>query len=369
MYRYVVDSVATYTPEDLILFRESPFASWMERLQLESPDPELVPDNEIVWGLPKRGVSAAEIQAEHVDWEALVHGEINSDDLTERDTASLPGAMQIAGGEVVSIETHLDEPARRGLTLEAMHAGADFILNGELALGQFACDVELLVRSEGLSDLGEYIYLPCETGKQSPLHAMLRLCFAADLLHSIQGILPAEMLVMREGRAPKHHHTEHHIQAFRDLKHQFMSAQLSFSREEMPDPVLSSHFGRWKNCARKILRQRNVPLAVPKLIESASTPTPEGGSVSGAQVNRYGASLVAALQQAVATGEVTSVASMLPPTAAESADEVVAPLRAVNGAENMEEERVAVPMEMVHTEGEHYQQAAQGSPLITNEIW
>ena len=32
MYRYSVDKTVTYTPDDLVLFRESPFALWMERL-------------------------------------------------------------------------------------------------------------------------------------------------------------------------------------------------------------------------------------------------------------------------------------------------------------------------------------------------
>lgn len=38
MYRYSVDNAITYTSEDFVLFRESPFACWMERLTLENPD-------------------------------------------------------------------------------------------------------------------------------------------------------------------------------------------------------------------------------------------------------------------------------------------------------------------------------------------
>ena len=38
MYRYSVDNAVTYTSEDLVLFRESPFDCWMERLTLENPD-------------------------------------------------------------------------------------------------------------------------------------------------------------------------------------------------------------------------------------------------------------------------------------------------------------------------------------------
>jgi hypothetical protein len=44
MYRYNVDNTATYTPDDIVLFRESPFAIWMERLTLENPDHGILPD-------------------------------------------------------------------------------------------------------------------------------------------------------------------------------------------------------------------------------------------------------------------------------------------------------------------------------------
>jgi 3-dehydroquinate synthetase len=44
MYRYSFDSAITYTSEDIVLFRESPFATWMERLTLENPDHGILPD-------------------------------------------------------------------------------------------------------------------------------------------------------------------------------------------------------------------------------------------------------------------------------------------------------------------------------------
>ena len=44
MYRYSVDNAITYTSEDLLLFKESPFASFMERLTLENPNHGIPPD-------------------------------------------------------------------------------------------------------------------------------------------------------------------------------------------------------------------------------------------------------------------------------------------------------------------------------------
>ena len=44
MYRYSVDNAVTYTSEDLVLFKESPFAAFMERLTLENPQHGIPPD-------------------------------------------------------------------------------------------------------------------------------------------------------------------------------------------------------------------------------------------------------------------------------------------------------------------------------------
>ena len=43
MYRYSVDNAITYSSEDFVLFREAPFACWMERLTLENPDHGIPP--------------------------------------------------------------------------------------------------------------------------------------------------------------------------------------------------------------------------------------------------------------------------------------------------------------------------------------
>jgi hypothetical protein len=48
MYRYSLDNAVTYTSEDFVLFRESPFACWMERLTLENPDHGILPDSHSV---------------------------------------------------------------------------------------------------------------------------------------------------------------------------------------------------------------------------------------------------------------------------------------------------------------------------------
>ena len=101
MYRYIVDNAITYTPDDLVLFRESPFAVWMERLTLENPDHGIPPD------LDSLGIHTPSPQ---------------QDDII--------ATLRSEGRNVVLVDALDDEPDRRVATLEAMRVGADFIVNG-----------------------------------------------------------------------------------------------------------------------------------------------------------------------------------------------------------------------------------------------
>lgn len=227
MYRYSVDNAITYTSEDLVLFREAPFACWMERLTLENPEHGIPPD---VGSHPPR--NSIERQDDLVD---TLRGE---------------------GKDVSHVSWDEDEPMRRAATLEAMRRGADFIVDGQLALGPLAGSANLLVRTSGYSELGDFLYTPCDTQGRSSLHSAFRLCFLADLLHSLQGQLPPQMLIIRDGDDLVPLQTEDHIYHYRAVKQRFMEAMRNFRKHRMPDPAESSHFGRWSDCAHEVLKQR-----------------------------------------------------------------------------------------------------------------
>ena len=227
MYRYTVDNAVTYTSEDFVLFRESPFACWMERLTLENPDHGIPAD---VGSLPP---------GDSIE---------RQDDMAE--------TLRSEGKNVRLIDWDADEPGRRTATLGAMRKGADFIVNGQLALGPLSGAANLLVRTSGYSELGNFLYIPCETQARSTLHSEFRLCFLADLLHSLQGQLPPQMLIIRGGDDLVPLQTESHIYHYRAVKQRFMEAMRTFRKHRMPDPAESSHFGRWSDCAHEVLKQR-----------------------------------------------------------------------------------------------------------------
>ena len=227
MYRYSVDNAITYTSEDVVLFRESPFASWMERLTLENPDHGIPPD---VHSKPPGNLMQRQ------------------DDVAE--------TLRGEGKHVCLVEWDAPEAKRRSLTLDAMRQGVDFIVNGQLALGPLSGSANLLMRTSGYSELGDYLYIPCDTQAKTTLHSAFRLCFLADLLHSLQGQLPPQLLIIRSGDDLVPLQTEDHIYHYLAVKQRFMTAMREFRKHRMPDPAESSHFGRWSECANEVLKQR-----------------------------------------------------------------------------------------------------------------
>jgi hypothetical protein len=227
MYRYSVDNAVTYTPEDLVLFKESPFASFMERLTLENPSHGIPPD---------------------VDSEPPRDTTQRQDEIAE--------TLRSEDRNVALIDWEMDEPSRRTATLEAMRHGVDFIVNGQLALGTLSGTANLLMRTSGYSELGTFLYIPCDTQAKTTMQSAFRLCFLADLLHSLQGQLPPQMLIIRGGSDVVPLQTEDHIYHYQAVKQRFMSAQREFRKHRMPDPAESAHFGRWADCANEVMKQR-----------------------------------------------------------------------------------------------------------------
>ncbi|MDX1734287.1 MAG: hypothetical protein R3228_07965 [Halioglobus sp.] len=289
MYRYSANNEITFTPDDMVLYRESPFASWMERLTLENPDHGIAPDQPATQ-VRAHGIAAiAGAHEQSLGWEEFVNGVAERPEPVAATHFDFTHLLRASGKDVVAIARHAGEADRRSATMAAMRSGAEYIAHGQLALGQLACRVDLLIRSQGISELGAYCYLPCATGDVSGAHTTLRLCFAADLLQGLQGVLPDQLVVMRAGAELQCLPAVEHIERFRDLKYDFMQAQLAFRKHRMPDPAQSSHFGRWSRCAQEVQAQRAAR-------DSA-------GAAPQRKANRYnrgGRSLVEAMTQAVA---------------------------------------------------------------------
>ncbi|MFK8047126.1 MAG: hypothetical protein AB8B81_01705 [Halioglobus sp.] len=268
MYRSNGEEAVSYTAEDLLLYKESPFASWMERLTLENPLHGIAPDELgdplVHYNLPaelteSEQCAISDSSVESVKWGDLVqhktHLAIHSTVQPPRLRHGLGGIVDV--GDDVYVVKKIDDVRRHKETWKAMQSGVSIIVNAHLCVGKLSSDVDLLVRTNGVSELGNYLYIPCDSSDYKDPHSALALCCAADLLHSMQGALPPQLLVIRGEFEPICLSTEDHIYHYRAVKKSFMTAQASFRSHAMPKPEDSSSFGRWKSCANEVMKRRS----------------------------------------------------------------------------------------------------------------
>ncbi|NND69223.1 MAG: hypothetical protein HKN19_16650 [Halioglobus sp.] len=227
MHRDSVDDAVTYMPDDLVLFRESPFAAWMERLTLDNPEHGILPDGD------------APAPREHLD---------NVDDII--------ATLRAEGRNVAVIDPAQTSFERREDTLSAMRSGADFIASGYLEQANIGANAGLLMRTSGFSSLGNFLYIPCEARPLDPRNSPFRLCVLAELLLAIQKQLPPQLLVISGDAELTPLQTEDHIYYYRAVRERFLDAMANFRKHKMPDPAESAYFGRWSECASEVLKQR-----------------------------------------------------------------------------------------------------------------
>jgi predicted RecB family nuclease len=224
--RKEVDGSFTYSPSDLIVFMESPFASWMDRYHAESPN------------------EAARDRKHATDTLLQQRG-------TEHEVAYL-NALKSKGLDVVEVaRTAAAEPA----TLTAMQDGHEVIYQGYLRFGQFAGWSDFLLKVPGNSAFGEFSYEIWDTKlstKPKP-YFLIQLCCYAEMLEQIQGILPESVgIVLGSGRQRKFRTLDYYY-FYLSLKDQFLRYQQNFDLDNRPMPGPSENFGDWEALAQEIL--------------------------------------------------------------------------------------------------------------------
>jgi hypothetical protein len=228
---------ASFTPADLKLFYQSPFASWMEQLDREFPDHGFVPD----------------LVAEGVGTE---------DEVSPAHNQAFLRQLVGHGNRVVSVSEEGSGSERQLQTLNAMRSGVNFIFNPFLSAPPLEGCTDFLLRSAGRSLLGDYHYTPAEFYYADPEHDVLpvQLCCMVDLLENIQTTRPAEVLRVcpTDATNPRIDRllTQEFMFDYRKLKIRYRQARVAFDPSQTPNPQESKHWGRWSRCARKLLGQR-----------------------------------------------------------------------------------------------------------------
>lgn len=229
----------TFTPADLKLFYESPYASWMEQLDREKPDHGITPDLVVAIG-----GAGTEGQVSPLHNKAFLQQLIDN------------------GNEVVTVRERASSAERQLQTLNAMRAGANFIFSPYLSVLPLVGSIDFLVRTPGESVLGDFHYTPAEFyyGEPDLTSIPVELCCYVDMLEHIQGARPEEVLRVRASDASNPRIDRlpggEYMFDYRKLKIRYRQAQVAFDSEVMPDPAESRHWGRWSRHARHVLARR-----------------------------------------------------------------------------------------------------------------
>ncbi|KTD59060.1 putative RNA helicase [Legionella santicrucis] len=218
-----------FTPTDLTLFMESPFASWMEHLALVHPEslPPCDKKDELVDSLKKKGIQHEANILESFYQKNLV---------------------------VAQIEKETDKTKA---TLDSMTAGVDIIYQAALQLIPLKGYADFLVKKEGESKFGDYHYEVWDSKLKKTIKPsfIIQLCCYAEILEEIQGRRPENLTLVLGTGDTIHLKTNDYFYYYRNLKNCFLQAHEEFSIENCPSPADSSHFGRWSDYAEELLKK------------------------------------------------------------------------------------------------------------------
>jgi predicted RecB family nuclease len=218
-----------FSPSDLTLFMDSPFASWMEHFALTHPNK----------------VPVADVTDELLD--VLQH-------MGNQHEAAVLASFQEQGLSIASIQKEADPLCA---TLTAMQNGVDVIYQASLQLPPFRGYADFLIKVAGKSALGDYYYEVWDTklAKSVKPYFLIQLCGYTEMLGEIQGRRPEYITVILGNNEQKRFKTDEYYYFYHHLKQHFLALHHQFNSTIMPDPAASKSWGRWGDYAQELLKK------------------------------------------------------------------------------------------------------------------
>ena len=208
-----------FSPSDLILFLESPFASWMEHFGLISPEALDLKDQDDAMMLMLQDKGA------------------------EHESSVLEGLKQ-QGLTIANIGLSSDKKAA---TIQAMKEGADVVFQACLSQDQFTGFADFLVRVPGSSQLGDYHYEIWDTKLSKSLqpYYTIQLCCYQEMIAAIQGRYSNDFVIILGDQTQQRLRTQEFYYYYRSVKNAFLQLHEKFDLENRPNPSDSKSWGCW----------------------------------------------------------------------------------------------------------------------------
>ena len=238
-----------FSPSDLTIYMDSPFASWMDHYALLFPDKAPVPDvdDALSSTFQKCGNNTSGKKA----CGKKVRGNKTKENLIT--------SFETQGLSVTRIADFGSVPEKIQSTIDAMHQGADVIYQAALTNDAFQGCADFLVKAQGQSDLGDHHYAVWASNPGSVVksHDLIQLCCYVDMLETIQGCRPASMVVsLANGEQARFKVSDLYFY-YLAQKQAFLNMHKSFDPDNKPDPASSRSQGRWSAYASELLEQRD----------------------------------------------------------------------------------------------------------------
>jgi len=224
-----------YSASDLIVYMQSPFASWMARQKIENPD------------------ALVGIEKDQDEMMGLLADKGNTH---EKDF--LTHLIEEQGADNVAVISD-DRRIAAGATQDAMQKGYPYIFQAYLQRDNFSGFADFLIRREGKSNLGDYYYEAWDTKLSLSVkpYFLIQLCCYSWMLELIQGVRPEEAVVVLGNKEEQRFRIAAYDSYFQSLKQQFITVQQDFTGDQatLPDPALCTNHGAWGSYAKHLLEQ------------------------------------------------------------------------------------------------------------------
>lgn len=218
-----------YSPSDLTLYMDSPFASWMEHMAIIKPELLTHADaiDEMMGLLQKKG-SVYERKV----LESFIAKNLN--------------VVQIKQGKTSEDNTYA-----------AMQDGVDVIYQAALSALPFKGRADFLIKVGGKSKLGNYYYEVWDTKLSKTLkpYVVIQLCCYAEMLERLQGRRPEYIVAVLGNGEKQRLHTNDYFYYYQNLKLQFLKMHQDFLMNTDINPADSSNWGSWSNYAQGLLKE------------------------------------------------------------------------------------------------------------------
>jgi len=247
-----------FSPSDLIRFMESPFASWMDRYNLEFPR-QLKPDDD---SEEVTLIKATGDKHEHKFLEKL-----------KKD-----------GRKIFEIDRRSKNPEAD--TLAAMEAGHEVIFQACLSLEPFRGYADFLVRVESANPTPQYEIWDTKLARKTKPYYLVQLCCYAEMLEQIQGTRPSTVRIVLGNNEIPAFKTEDFIYYYRQLKKAFLDEMKGFDAKNPPVPDARADHSRWQSYADRKLREMDHLSRVARITTGQIKRLNEAGITTVAQLAR-----------------------------------------------------------------------------------